>query len=804
MKKIFRIIFKMVKLKSEKGQYISMIIALAMIVAIATAGGLINKNAIKSNELALNKSYGKFDTYILSENYTSSSKIKSILEKLDLNHSVLSYDPNIIWGEYPNDTKVFYVNKETYKSLTGYVPSPGYIMLAGKDMSSGQYKDKLVDLHKVQDNNKFIIQGTVDTLPQISQYMFLIPSENEQRDLPQFFLVDVNNSLEKFKELKKQLDEAVSNEYAIESSVATYQMQKKDLDNLEITLFAVVILICLLSTVLLYISIKELLMDQSQLWFILQTIGLSQKEVLLVMVYKLVISLLLAIVIGGLLGEYLGILACKLTQTDVIYLMPDFRYLIISSVTVIILFSFLLRWFKKNLAKNEIIQLVNKESSYINQPKQSKKHFIYDYIMLILAIILIFLGVVIPKTAKIYLFTPGAILLLIWVIRFPNKCIRLFSRIFKSKRNRTLRILGMTIENHSKKTGFMVSVLLMSVVLFISSVTIISTLKESANKMVDNIISYDYAVISTDPNFSLKSKNHDNFELIGKQLVVDAVANDSLHIKFIVSNMEDFKRVYKESSQLTKLKSNDLIASDFLTMVLTDPISVKIKGLDTNFEVNNSITSTDYNAKCVYFIKEPSDFKKEYLDAEHKSSELDLDQDHITYSYLYRAVDNNISFPVGSGYNVISVNQIKEQWAEITSQGVLPFQYFIITVLILVNIVFIVHIRNMLLKDANEFALLKVIGMKKTNIIKLIVLETISTFAIAVILAIAVAIPFTTMVMMVLTRLSNIKLIVSFDFKLIGLYIVINIFLLSMLSFLVGRKIANQNCIEAFKNTEVL
>lgn len=110
----------------------------------------------------------------------------------------------------------------------------------------------------------------------------------------------------------------------------------------------------------------------------------------------------------------------------------------------------------------------------------------------------------------------------------------------------------------------------------------------------------------------------------------------------------------------------------------------------------------------------------------------------------------------------------------------------------------------MLLKNANEFSLLKVIGMKKINIVKLIVLETISTFAIAVILAIAVAIPFTTMVMMVLTRLSNIKLIVSFDFKLIGLYIVINIFLLSMLSFLVERKIANQNCIEAFKNTEVL
>ena len=104
----------------------------------------------------------------------------------------------------------------------------------------------------------------------------------------------------------------------MESSIAAYRLQRKDLDNLETILFAVVILICLFSTVLLYIGIKQLLMEQSQLWFTLQTIGLSQRDVLLVMVLKFIFSLLLGIVAGGLLGGYLGILACRLTDTDII------------------------------------------------------------------------------------------------------------------------------------------------------------------------------------------------------------------------------------------------------------------------------------------------------------------------------------------------------------------------------------------------------------------------------------------------------------------------------------------------------
>ena len=89
--------------------------------------------------------------------------------------------------------------------------------------------------------------------------------------------------------------------------------------------------------------------------------------------------------------------------------------------------------------------------------------------------------------------------------------------------------------------------------------------------------------------------------------------------------------------------------------------------------------------------------------------------------------------------------------------------------------------RNGLLKDATEFALLTVLGMEKKDIKKLIILETIGTFIIAVILAILIAIPFTIVTMMLLSRLSNIKLFISFDFILIGLYILGNICILSIL-----------------------
>lgn len=115
--------------------------------------------------------------------------------------------------------------------------------------------------------------------------------------------MDLNNSIEGFNELKNQLDHSIPNKYTMESSIAVYRLQKRDLDNLETTLFAVVILICLFSTVLLYIGIKQLLIEQSQLWFTLQTIGLSQREVLLTMILKLLISLFIGTIIGGYWGN---------------------------------------------------------------------------------------------------------------------------------------------------------------------------------------------------------------------------------------------------------------------------------------------------------------------------------------------------------------------------------------------------------------------------------------------------------------------------------------------------------------------
>lgn len=190
----------MLKLKGEKKQYISMIIALAMIVAITTAGGLVYKNALLNNQMALDKNYGKYGTYILGTDHNSNLEIKDILERTKLNHEVLIYNPNITWDKHPYDSLVFYVKEESYEDLTGFKPAKDSIVLAGIDLEE-EYKGKLVVLNGIEDN-KFTIQGTIDTLPQVT------------------------------------------------------------------SLFAVIILVCLFS-VLLYIGIKQLLIDQSQLWFTL-------------------------------------------------------------------------------------------------------------------------------------------------------------------------------------------------------------------------------------------------------------------------------------------------------------------------------------------------------------------------------------------------------------------------------------------------------------------------------------------------------------------------------------------------------
>ena len=110
----------------------------------------------------------------------------------------------------------------------------------------------------------------------------------------------------------------------------------------------------------------------------------------------------------------------------------------------------------------------------------------------------------------------------------------------------------------------------------------------------------------------------------------------------------------------------------------------------------------------------------------------------------------------------------------------------------------------MLLRDADEFALFTVMGMKKVGVKKLILLETVTTFAIALTLAIIIAIPFTLVTIMLLSELSNIKLSISFDFKLIGLYILGYIILLSILGTLIGQKISSKNCVDIFKSREVL
>lgn len=790
MRKILPIIFKMLKLKGEKKQYISMIIALAMIVAIATAGGLIYKNAILNNQIALEKNYGKYGTYIFGEDHNSNLEIKAILEELKLNHGVLVYDPSLSWDEYPDESQIFYVDEKTYEKVTGFKPSKGFIALAGRDLQE-DYEGKTVVLVGLEDNN-FTIQGIIDTLPQIGKYMLLLPQAKEDihGGLPQFFLVELNNSIDQFNQLKRRLDESILNKYTMESSIAAYRLQRKDLDNLETILFAVVILICLFSTVLLYIGIKQLLMEQSQLWFTLQTIGLSQRDVLLVMVLKFIFSLLLGIVAGGLLGGYLGILACRLTDTDIISLTPDFRYLMVSGITVAILFLLLLRWFKKNLVKSEIIQLIHKEKGFTNRGKEKKTSKIMEFTIPILLGLMVISGFIIDEKRS-YLFGLAILLLLIWVVRSPNQYIGLFLKSLKARKSKILRLLGMAIENHQDKTAFVISALFLSIVLFISSVTMVSTLKNSGHRMVDNIISYDYAVITTEEDFILEEAK-DDFKLMGRQLVLDGVANGSLNIKFVVTDMEDFKNIYKEASHLEEIKGNQLIASNFLMAILDSPIEVKVEGIKEAFNTSLSIESIDHNAQCVYLIRSVDDFKEEYLDG-----------DKYTYYYLYESL-NEEDFPKGDDYEVISINQIKDQWSEITSQGILPFQYFVMTVLLLVSIVFILHVRNMLLRDADEFALFTVMGMKKVGVKKLILLETVTTFAIALTLAIIIAIPFTLVTIMLLSELSNIKLSISFDFKLIGLYILGYIILLSILGTLIGQKISSKNCVDIFKSREVL
>ena len=186
VRKILPIIFKMLKLKGEKKQYISMIIALAMIVAIATAGGLIYKNAILNNQIALEKNYGKYGTYIFGEDHNSNLEIKAILEELKLNHGVLVYDPSLSWDEYPDESQIFYVDEKTYEKVTGFKPSKGFIALAGRDLQE-DYEGKTVVLVGLEDNN-FTIQGIIDTLPQIGKYMLLLPQAKEDihGDCPSF------------------------------------------------------------------------------------------------------------------------------------------------------------------------------------------------------------------------------------------------------------------------------------------------------------------------------------------------------------------------------------------------------------------------------------------------------------------------------------------------------------------------------------------------------------------------------------------------------------------------------------------
>ena len=574
---------------------------------------------------------------------------------------------------------------------------------------------KIGDTIKIDNNDHIIadISNKINGFAPDAEIVLLNSSEAVQTD-QMIATLDLSHDPDRVELLKNELDK---NEITYINQFSGTEQIDKEFENLQTVLLILVIAITIVFVIFIFTHFAQVFRSENKLFVTLRMLGMSKPKLNRFMLTESVI----VTVIGSVLGYFLGIAAagaiCKLTDTAFAISVDMMLMLALLAVNILIISAALFISVRKN---KERFMIIKNEDEAKNYSAKKGRSIVFD---IITAILLAF-DIAIPFVAKESEKSSNALILHMLLTGFTLVCVlmivhkyllRKISLIPAKSAKITNKLSKRKVNNHF---GLILS-LSISLIMICILTDFSTSFKDWAGNKGETQVNFS-ARITLDNDSVGKGQmkeftNNENVTPVcGYYLGTGKADILTSYFMSIEDNGEYIAEMY-DDKEISKIQGNEAAVSSTifygLNLKIGDPINVTMNGVEKTVNIKTVFETEDYSSYIMIFpdgLFNAADYSKYCADVNLK--------ENYDVSELRKNINPNI-------VKIESRDDLIASWKDSITNGDDILLYLCAIMAFALILVLSNQNKNTILDRKREFALLRILGLPRTNVLRLLMCE---------------------------------------------------------------------------------
>ncbi|MCR5600147.1 MAG: FtsX-like permease family protein [Ruminococcus sp.] len=574
---------------------------------------------------------------------------------------------------------------------------------------------KIGDTIKIDNKDHIIadISNKINGFAPDAEIVLLNSSEAVQTD-QMIATLDLSHDTERVEALKNELDK---NEITYINQFSGTEQIDKEFENLQTVLLILVIAITIVFVIFIFTHFAQVFRSENKLFVTLRMLGMSKSKLNRFMLTESAI----VTVIGSVLGYFLGIAAakviCKLTDTAFTISVDLMLMLVLLAANIIIISAALLISVRKN---KERFMIIKNEDEAKNYSAKKGRSIVFD----IITVILLAFDIAIPFITKESEKSSNALILhmlltgctLVCVLLIVHKyLLRKISLIPAKSAKITNKLSKRKVNNHF---GLILS-LSISLIMICILTDFSKSFKDWAGDKGETQVNFS-ARITLDNDSVGKGQmkeftNNENVTPVcGYYLGTGKADIITSYFMSIEDNSEYIAEMY-DDKEISEIQGNEAAVSSSifygLNLRIGDPVNVTMNGVEKTVNIKTVFETEDYSSYIMIFpdgLFNAADFSK-------YCANVDL-KDNYDVSELRKNINPNI-------VKIESRDDLIASWKDSITNGDDILLYLCAVMAFALILVLSNQNKNTILDRKREFALLRILGLPRKNVLSLLMCE---------------------------------------------------------------------------------